>query len=115
VNGKPFVWLGNNVTRFLIVSKIAQTATFSAGECLIGPSRPEDKDRQIRISSGGNVWQADVTGALSIEVALKPGLNFLEIAYQSSPTVSAQANSDQRALPLGLWDYQISSKDGISN
>ena len=31
VNGKPFVWLGNNATRFFIVSKIAQTATFSAG------------------------------------------------------------------------------------
>jgi hypothetical protein len=69
----------------------------------------------MRISIGGNVWQADVTGALSIEVALKPGLNFLEIAYQSSPTFSALANGDQMALPLGLWDYQISSKGGISN
>ena len=27
VNGKPFVWLRNNATRFLIVSKNAQTAT----------------------------------------------------------------------------------------
>ena len=115
VNGKPFVWLGNNATRFLIVSKIAQTATFSAEECLTGPSRPEDKDRQIRISIGGNVWQADVSGTLSIEVPLKPGLNFLDIACQDSPTVSAQPNGDAKELPLGLWDYRISSKEGVSN
>src|SRR5262249_18690020 len=56
VNGKPFVWLGNDATRFLVVSKIAQTATFSAWECLTGPARPRDRDRQIRISIGGNVW-----------------------------------------------------------
>jgi hypothetical protein len=108
VNGKPFVWLGNNATRFLIVSKIAQTATFSAEECLSGPARSEDKTRHIRISMGGNAWQADVSGALSIEVPLKPGLNFLAIACQDSSTVSEQANGNSRALPLGLWDYRIS-------
>jgi hypothetical protein len=115
VNGKPFVWLGNNAIRFLIVSKIAQTATFSAGECLIGPSRPEDKDRQIRISIGGNVWQADVSGTFPLQVPLKAGLNFLDIACRDSSTVSAQANGDTQALPIGLWDYRISSKDGVSN
>ena len=45
-NGKPFVWLGNNATRFLIVSSIAQTANFSAWEYLAGPGRPQDRDRQ---------------------------------------------------------------------
>jgi hypothetical protein len=115
VNGKPFVWLGNKATRFLIVSKIAQTATFSAGECLTGPSRPEDKDRQIRISTGGNVFQADVSGALPLRLPLKPGLNFLDIACRDSSTVSAQANGDTQALPIGLWDYRISSKEGVSN
>ena len=115
VNGKPFVWLGNNAIRFLIVSKIAQTATFSAGECLTGPSRPEDKDRQIRISIGGNVWQADVSGTLPLQVPLKAGLNFLDIACRDSSTVSAQANGDTQALPIGLWDYRISSKEGVSN
>jgi len=64
---------------------------------------------------GGNVWQADVSGALSLQVPLKPGLNFLEIARQDSSTVSAQPNSDARALPLGLWDYRVSSKEGVSN
>ena len=107
VNGKPFVWLGNNATRFLIVSKIVQTATFSAWECLTGPSSPEDRDRRIRISIGGNVWQADAAGALSLQVPLKPGLNFLDIACDDSSTVSAQANGDTKAVPLGLWDYGI--------
>jgi len=115
VNGKPFVWLGNNATRFLIVSNNAQTANFSAEECLTGPSHPEDKDWQIRISTGGNVWQADASGALSLQVPLKPGLNFLDIACQDSPTVSEQPNSDAKSLPLGLWDYRISSKEGASN
>jgi len=114
LNGKPFVWLGKNATRFFIVSEIAQTATFSALECLTGPIRPEDKDRQIRISIGGNVWHADVSGALSLEVPLRPGLNFLDIAYQDSPTVSAPPEGDTQAIPLGLWDYRISSKDGAS-
>jgi hypothetical protein len=109
LNGKPFVWLGNNATRFLIVSKIVQTATFSAWECLTGPSRPEDRDRQIRISIGGNVWQADVAGTLSLKVPLKPGLNFLDIACEDSSAVSAQANGDTKAVPLGLWDYRISN------
>jgi hypothetical protein len=115
VNGKPFVWLGNNATRFLIVSKIVQTATFSAWECLTGPSRPEDRDRRIRISIGGNVWQADAAGTLSLQVPLKPGLNYLDIVCQDSPTDSAQPNSDPRTFPLGLWDYRISNKEGGSN
>jgi hypothetical protein len=115
VNNKPFVWLGNNATSFLIVSKIAQTATFSAEECLTASSRPEDKNRQIRFSTGGNVWQAEVSGALSLEVPLKAGLNYLDIVGQDPPTVSAHANGDPRALPLGLWDYRITSKEGVSN
>jgi len=111
VNGKPFVWLGNSATRFLFVSKIAQTATFSARESLTGPIRPEDQDRRIRISIGDNIWQADVSGALSLQVSLKPGLNFLDIACQDSSTVSAQANGDTNALPLGLWDYRITNEE----
>jgi hypothetical protein len=107
VDGKPFVWLGNKPTRFFIISKVAQTANFSAEGCLTGPSRPEG--RQIRISIGGDVWQADLSGALSFQVPLKPGLNFLDIACQDSSTVSEQANGDTRALPVGLWDYRISS------
>jgi hypothetical protein len=110
VNGKPFVWLGNKASRFLIVSKIAQTAKFSAMECVTGPSRPENKDRQIRISIDGNVSQADVTGALSIEMPLKPGLNSLEIACQDAPAGLAHSDGAPRALPLGLWDYRISDK-----
>ena len=108
VNGKPFVWLGNNASRFLIVSKIAQTANFSALKCLTGPGPPENKNRHIRISIGGKVWQADVSGALSIEVPLKPGLNFLDITCQDSPTVSVQSDGDPRIPPVGLWDYRIS-------
>jgi len=115
VNGEPFVWLGNNATRFLIVSSIAQTANFSAEECLTGPTRSEDKDRQIRVSIGGSVWLADVSGSLSLRVPLKPGLNFLDIACQDPPAASAQANGDTKAVPLGLWDYRISKKEGESN
>ena len=115
LNGKPIVWLGNNATRFFIVSRIAQTATFSAGECVTGPSRLQDKDRQIRISIGGNVFQADVSGTLSVEVPLKAGLNYLDIVRQDSPAVSEQPNGDAKELPLGLWDYRITSKDGVSN
>jgi len=115
VNGKPFVWLGNSPTRFLIVSRIAQTANFLAWESQTGPSRPEENDRQIRISIGSKVWQAGLSGALSLQVPLKPGLNFLDIAYQDSSTVSAQANGDTKAVPLGLWDCRISNKEGGSN
>jgi len=115
VNGKPFVWLGKNATRFLIVSKIAQLVTFSAGECVAGPSRPEDKDRQIRVSIGGNVFQADVSGTLSLEVPLQAGLNYLDIVGLDSPMVSEQPNGDAKELPIGLWDYRITSKDGGSN
>ncbi len=82
VNGRPFVWLGNKASRFLIVSRIAQTANFSAWECLTGPGHPENKDRQIRISIGGNIWQEDLSGTLSIKVPLKPGLNHLDISCQ---------------------------------
>jgi hypothetical protein len=115
VNGKPFVWLGNDATRFLIVSKIAQRANFSAEECLTGPSCPEDNDRQIRISTEGSVWEADVSGVLSTEVALKPGLNFLNIACQDSSTILKQPNGDARALPLGLWDYRINNKVEVTD
>jgi hypothetical protein len=114
-NGKPFVWLGNNATRFLIVSSKAQTANFSAWEYLAGPGCPQDRDRHLRISIGSNVFQAAVTGTLSIEVPLKPGLNYLDIVCQDSPTDSAQPNSDPRTFPLGLWDYRISNKEGGSN
>ena len=96
VNGKPFVWLGNKASRFLIISKTAQTATFSAWECLTGPSDPENKDRQIHVSINGNARQVDVSGVCSIEVPLKPGLNFLDLA-----------NEDSKKLPLGLWNFRI--------
>jgi hypothetical protein len=109
VNGKPFVWLGNNSTRFLIVSKFEQTVTFAAEECLTGPSRPGCNVRQIRISIGGNVWQLDIRGALSIEVPLKPGLNLLDIACPDPSAASAQLSGNTYALPLGLWDYRISN------
>ena len=115
VSGKPFVWLGNNATRFLIVSKIAQPAIFSAVECLTGPRRSEDKDRQIRISIGGNFFQSDVSGTLSLEVPLKPGLNYLDIVRENPPTVLEQAYRDPSTLPVGLWDYRITSKDGVLN
>jgi hypothetical protein len=109
VNGKPFVWLGNNPTRLLIVSKTAQTANFSAEGCVTGLRRPEDRDRQIRISTDGNLWQADVSGDLSLQVPLKPGLNFLNIACQDASAVSEQPSGDPKALPIGLWDYRIST------
>jgi hypothetical protein len=109
VNGKPFVWLGNNATRFLIVSKIAQTATFSAEACVTGPSDPDDKHRQICISTGDHVWLADASGALSVQAPLKPGLNFLDITRQGAAAVSAQSNDDTKAFPLGLWDYGVST------
>jgi hypothetical protein len=109
VNGKPFVWLGKNATRFLIVSKIAQTANFSAEECLTGSTRSEDKNREVRISIGDNVWQADVSGALSLQLPLKPGLNILDIARQDPPATSSQASGDTKPVPFGLWDYRIST------
>jgi hypothetical protein len=138
LNGQPFVWLGNEATRFLIVSKMAQTAHFSAVECLTGPSCPRDKDRHIHISIGGNVWKVNLSEVLSIEVPLKPGLNMLAIACQEFPAFSpqskesdtkfdstdivtearqvpAQPNGDAEEHPLGLWDYRISSKEGKSN
>jgi hypothetical protein len=110
VNGKPFVWLGNKASRFLIVSKIAETATFTASECLTGPSDSRQKDAQIQASINGSVQQVDVSGVFSIEVLLKPGLNILDLVYQDTPTVSAPSSGDPKARPLGLWDYRISSK-----
>jgi hypothetical protein len=114
VNGRPFVWLGNTAARFLIVSRIEQTSIFSAW-CLTGPSRPVNKDRQIRISTGGKVWQADASGSLSIQVPLKPGLNVLDIVCQDPGTNSADSNGETIALPLGLWDYRIADREEVSN
>jgi hypothetical protein len=108
VNGKPFVWMGDKATRFLIVSKITQTANFSAEECFTDQRHTEGKSRQMRISIGGDAWQADVSGTLSFQVHLKPGLNILDVACQDSSAVSEQANGDPKALPVGLWDYRIS-------
>jgi hypothetical protein len=113
VNGKPFAWLGNTATRFLLVSKNTQTAIFSAW--LTGPVRPEDEKRRIGISIGGNTWQTEASGVLSIQVPLKTGLNYLDILSEDSPTVSARSEDDPKALPLGLWDYRISNRDEVSN
>ncbi len=115
LNGKPMVWLGNNATRFFIVSKVAQTATFSAGECVTGPSRLKDQDRQLRISIGEKVFQADLSGTLLLDLPLKAGLNYVDIVRQDSPAVSEQPNGDAKELPIGLWDYRITSQDGVSN
>jgi hypothetical protein len=83
--------------------------------CLTAPSRPEDKDRQIRFSTGSNVWQAEVSGAFSLQVPLKAGLNHLDIVRRDPPMVLAHANGDPLALPLGLWDYRISNKEEVTN
>jgi hypothetical protein len=114
VNGRPFVWLGRNTVRLLIVSNNAQTVNFAAWPT--GPSRPEEKHRQILISIGDNAWPVDVSESLSIDVSLKPGLNYLDIRYQDSSTVAAQQfKDDPGTLPLGLWDYRISNRDEVSN
>jgi hypothetical protein len=112
VNGKPFVWLGNEASRFLIISNNTQKANFSAW--LTGPIRPVDKNREIHISIGGKVWQKEVSGRLSIELPLKEGLNLLDIAYLDSPTVSTRPNGDPGKLPLGLWDYRIGNREEVS-
>jgi hypothetical protein len=109
VNGRPFVWLSNKASRFLIVSRIAQTANFSAWECLTGPGHPENKDRQIRISIGSDFWQKDLSGTFSIRVPLQPGLNHLDISCQDPPVTRSE--DAPGALPLGLWGYQISAKE----
>jgi hypothetical protein len=101
VKGKPLVWMGNNPIRFLIVSKTAQTATFSAWECLTGSSRPENELRQIHILINGNVQPVEASADLSVAVTLKPGLNFLDLAGQES------------ALPFGLWNYRINFGVGM--
>ena len=111
VNGAPFVWLGNKASRLLVVSKTAETATFSAWECSTGPSSPENEHRQIRVSINGNVQEVEVSGAFSMKVPLKPGLNFLDLIRQDLPTVMAQSSGDPQARPLGLWNYRIRSND----
>jgi hypothetical protein len=110
VNGRPFVWLGNSPKRFLIASKIAQTANFMAWEYLTGPSVPENQHRQIRISIAGTVRQVEVSGDLSVEVSLKPGLNILEISCQGPSAALKQSSEAPGALPVGLWNYRISSQ-----
>jgi hypothetical protein len=111
VNGKPFVWLGNRAAGFLIVSRIAQTANFTAWESLAGGPRGEvEKDRHLHISLGSNVWQTDVSGVLCIEVSLKPGLNILDIACEDFPAASMQSHGGPGTLPVGLWNYRISSQ-----
>jgi hypothetical protein len=69
-----------------------------------GPSRPESEDQQMRVSIGDKLWQVNVSGALSLEVPLNPGLDFLDIARQDSPAFAAQPDRDPRALPVGLWN-----------
>jgi hypothetical protein len=113
LNGKPLIWLGSSVTRFLIVSNMTQTANFSAW--VTSPGRPEDQGRQIGISIGGNTWQVKVSGALSVQVPLKPGLNYLDVTYQDPPTVLVQSKNNPKSFPLGLWDYRISDKEEVSN
>ena len=112
LEGKPLIWLGSNATRFLLVSNSAQTANFSAWA---NPPGPEDQARQIGISIGGHTWQAKVSGALSMEVPLQPGLNYLDITVQDPPRVSAQPENNPKTFPLGLWDYRISEQQEVSN
>jgi hypothetical protein len=42
-------------------------------------------------------------------------LNYLDIVCPDSLTVSGQPNDDAKELPIGFWDYRITSKDGVSN
>ena len=51
-NGKPFVWLGNNATRFLIVSKQGADRKFFCVGISSRPGLPQDRDRHLRISIG---------------------------------------------------------------
>jgi hypothetical protein len=111
LNGKPFIWLGSNGIRFLVVSNVEQTASLSAW--LTAPGRPADQERQIRISIGGQVWQGRVSGALSVKVPLKPGLNYLDIACQDPAAMLAEPENDPETFPLGLWDYQIGASQTV--
>jgi hypothetical protein len=113
LNGKPFVWLRSDPTRFLVVSNTEQTANFLAWPS--GPHRSEEHQQQIRVSIDGKSWQASVSRSLSIEVPLKSGLNYLDIARQDPSVVPAQSEDDPKVLPFGLWDYRIGGREEVLN
>jgi hypothetical protein len=95
-----FGW-GTRRAAFWSFLKINQPASFSTWECSTGPSGSENEHRQIRVSINGNVQEVDVSEAFSMEVPLKPGLNFLGPVRQDPPTVAAQSSGDPQARPLG--------------
>jgi hypothetical protein len=107
VNGKPFVWIANEPTRFVVDSPRRQNMRFSAEEGWLGPSLPKVDTRVITVNVGDFRRTFTTRGTFSLDIPIECGQNIVEIWCEDKPTVTVTPNGDRRVLLLGLLDFRF--------
>lgn len=107
VNGKPFVWIANEPTHFVVDSPRRQNIRFSAEEGWLGGSLPEVDTRVITVDVGEFRRTIITRGTFSLDIPIECGQNIVRIWCEDKPTVSVTPNGDRRVLLFGLLDFRF--------
>lgn len=107
IEGKNFVWIGNQPTRFVIHSEKEARLSLDSEGVLMGPSKHDAYSRRVCIRSAEGLQELDVRHRFSVGLRLLPGKNVVELWCADKPDILTQPNGDTRILMLGLLNYRL--------
>jgi hypothetical protein len=107
LDGELFTWIGNNPTKFEIISDTAAKVRFSCTSVIDGGSLPGRAERSVKVTINGKdrILRADDLYALDLHV--DSGITFLEISCLDQPTRLLQTNGDTRIMLVGLKGFRV--------
>lgn len=111
IEGKSFVWIGDQPTRFVIASEGEGYAMLNSEGVLMGPSIRHSDHRKLCVRSGGDVEEFVVKHRLNARMRLNRGVNVVEVWCTDKPEVREQPNGDKRAILLGILGYHLGAEE----
>jgi hypothetical protein len=111
-DGKRFLWIGDQPTRFFIYSAKECRAMLQSEAVLMGPSIRRSDYRILCVKSDDAVRDLDVIERFNILLQLHRGMNEVEVWGKEKPEILRQPNGDRRILLVGLLNYQVEEVRG---
>ncbi len=111
-DGKRFLWIGDQLTRFLIYSGKECRVMLKSEAILMGPSIRRSDYRMLCVKSDDAVRDLEVSKCFNVLLQLHRGMNEVEVWCKDKPEILRQPNGDRRILLVGLLNYQVEEVQG---